>query len=227
MPIEATKMKRKKIRWTILILIGFVTGIALVCDRYVAHKATGRLYDDVDKVPRRKVGLILGTSPISTWSGGMNHYFDYRIKAGADLYKGGKVDWLVVSGGDYRSSGTGYDEPSAMRDSLVAMGVDSSRIILDYDGTRTLNSIAKMRCVYCQDSVTIVSQKFHNERALCQADYLGINAIGYNAATPARRKSKLRNRGREMLARVKLFVDMARGVHPEFKDSVKHDFTKQ
>jgi len=190
----------------------------ILCDRVVAWNASGQIYDNVDSVPHRKVGLILGTSPISTWSGKRNHYFDYRIKAGAGLYKAGKVDWLVVSGGDYRNSENGYDEPIAMRDSLMKQGVDSARIVLDYDGTRTLNSIAKIRDVYCQDSIIIISQKYHNERALYQAKHLGIDAIAFNAKTPGRRTSRWRNRGREVLARVKLFIDIIRGVHPDIKE---------
>lgn len=189
--------------------------VVLICDMYVANNAKGRIYNDVESLPHRKVGLILGTSPVSTWSGKRNHYFDYRIKAGAELYKAGKVDWLVVSGGDYRNTENGYNEPVAMRDSLIKQGVDSARIVLDYDGTRTLNSIAKMRDVYCQDSIIIISQKYHNERALYQAKHLGIDAIGFNAKTPGRRTSWWRNRGREMLARVKMFIDFLFGRKPD------------
>lgn len=75
-----------------------------VCDLTVARNARGRLYDNVDSIPHRKVGLILGTSPVSILTGKKNSYFINRIKAGAELYKAGKVDWLVGSGGDYRRS---------------------------------------------------------------------------------------------------------------------------
>ena len=216
--------KRKIIIWLFVIIVCLVA-IVLMCDIFVARNASGKTYTDVVSTPHRKVGLILGTSPISTWTGRKNYYFDYRIKAGADLYKAGKVDWLVVSGGDYRNTENGYDEPVAMRDSLMKQGVDSTRIILDYDGTRTLNSIAKMRDVYCQDSITIISQKYHNERALYQAKHLGIDAIAFNAKTPARRTSWWRNRGREVLARVKLFVDVACGLHTDIKEPIIRDFT--
>lgn len=216
---------RKIVLWGIAIIVALVALIAS-CYVIVTANASDRLFDDIKDIPHRKVGLILGTSPISTWSGTRNHYFDYRIKAGAELYKAGKVDWLVVSGGDYRKSENGYDEPIAMRDSLIKQGVDSARIVLDYDGTRTLNSIAKMRDVYCQDSITIISQKYHNERALYQAKHLGIDAIGFNAKTPGRRTSWLRNHGREVLARVKLFIDIIRGVHPDIKEPMIRDFTK-
>ena len=213
------------------ILIGLLSFLLLgifaviICDQIIAHTAESRLYCNVNSIHHRKVGVILGTSPISTWNGRRNYYFDYRIKAGAELYKAGKVDWLVVSGGDYRNTENGYDEPVAMRDSLMKLGVDSTRIILDYDGTRTLNSIAKMRDVYCQDSIIIISQKYHNERALYQAKHFGIDAIGFNAKTPERRTSWWRNRGREVLARVKLFIDVAQGLHPDIKESIIRDFT--
>lgn len=218
-------MRPKIVKGFILIAIIVVIAI-VVCDRMVNHAAKDRLYDSVEDVPHLKVGLVLGTSPISSWDGRRNYYFDHRIKAAADLYNAGKVDWLVVSGGDYRSSENGYDEPVAMRDSLIKQGVDSVRIILDYDGTRTLNSIAKMRDVYRQDSIVIISQEYHNERALYQAKHLGIDAIGFNAKTPGRRRSWLRNRGREVLARVKLFIDIVRGVQPDIKESMVSDFTK-
>lgn len=196
-----------------------------MCDVIVSRNAFGKTYDNVDSIPHRNVGMILGTSPISTWNGRRNYYFDHRIKAGVELYKAGKVDWVVVSGGDYRNTENGYDEPVAMRDSLIKQGVDSARIVLDYDGTRTLNSIAKMHDVYSQDSITIISQGYHNERALYQAKHLGIDAIGFNAKTPGKRTSWWRNRGREVLARVKLFIDVALGLHPDIKESIIRDFT--
>lgn len=218
-------MKKKIFISLLAIIILLIAGIIL-CDRLVDYEAKDRLYDKVEDVPHRKVGMVLGTSPISTWNGRRNYYFDHRIKAAAELYNAGKVDWLVVSGGDYRNTENGYDEPVAMRDSLMKQGVDSARIVLDYDGTRTLNSIAKMRDVYRQDSIIIISQKYHNERALYQAKHLGIDAIGFNAKTPGRRTSWWRNRGREVLARVKLFIDFARGKEPEIKEPMVSDFTQ-
>ena len=89
--------KRKIIIALTLTFSAFIVLIAL-CDIIVSINASGRTYDDADSIPHRRVGLILGTSPISTWNGRRNYYFDYRIQAGAELYKAGKVDWLVVSG---------------------------------------------------------------------------------------------------------------------------------
>ncbi|MDE7414422.1 MAG: YdcF family protein [Muribaculaceae bacterium] len=215
--------KRKILIWSLAIIVVCIAALAM-CDILVSKNATGKTYEEVKDIPHRKVGLILGTSPISIWTGRRSLYFDERIKAGAELYKAGKVDWLVVSGGDYRNTENGFDEPVAMRDSLMKQGVDSTRIVLDYDGTRTLNSMVKMRDVYCQDSIVIISQEYHNERALYQAKHLGIEAIAFNAKTPGCRTSWWRNRGREVLARVKLFIDVARGLHPDIKESDETGF---
>lgn len=216
--------QRKTIIWLLAVITICILGMVL-CDQLVASYAKDRLYDAATNIPHRKVGLILGTSPISTRNGRRNYYFDLRIRAGAELFKAGKIDWLVVSGGDYRKTENGYDEPVAMRDSLMKQGVDSAHIILDYDGVRTINSIAKMRNVYCQDSIIIISQKYHNERALYQAKHLGIDAIGFNAETPGQRTAWWYNRSREILARVKLFIDIALGLNPDIKESIVRDFT--
>lgn len=97
-----------------IILLCVIVAVMVVCDRMVNHTAKDRLYDSVEDVPHRKVGLVLGTSPISTWNGRRNYYFDHRIKAAADLYNAGKVDWLVVSGGDYRNTENGYPKMIAI-----------------------------------------------------------------------------------------------------------------
>ena len=110
----------RKILFSLLFTILLSLGVVACCDVIISRTSKAQLYDDVATLPHRKVGLILGTSPISTWNGRRNYYFAHRIKAGAELYKAGKVDWLVVSGGDYRNTENGYDEPVAMRDSLIS-----------------------------------------------------------------------------------------------------------
>ncbi|MCC8037629.1 MAG: YdcF family protein [Bacteroidales bacterium] len=193
-----------------------------VCYWVVSRAAEGMMYEAVENVPSRKVAVVLGTSPVSTWNGRRNRYFDSRIRAAADLYRAKKVERIIVSGGDYTSEkgyrdNPGYDEPQAMRDSLVKLGVLPVHIVLDYDGTTTMRSLAKLRDVYHVDSVIIISQQYHNERALYQAQRLGIDAIAYNAPTPGG-ASWLRNRARECLARIKTVFNRPSSF--EFTDTV-------
>ena len=202
-----------------VIVAGIVVIIA--CYVFIVVKASGKTYDIITDVPHRNVGLLLGTSP-RTPEDEPNYYFINRITATAELYETGKIDKVIASGGDYSSrSGGGYNELVAMRDSLVAHGVPDSVIILDYDGTRTLNSIVKVKEVYGEDCITLISQKYHNERAIYLASQNGINAIGYNAKPSHIISKRIKNEGREFLARVKLFVDIIMGKKPKFETTEK------
>ncbi len=198
----------KKLLISLVVVVTVLLGI-FAWDTYITRSAKGKLFDEITEIPHRKAGLVLGTSPVSYWNGRKNYYFVYRMQAAARLYKAGKVDKLIVSGGDYRETEkNGYDEPKEMRDALMKLGVPRSKIIMDYDGQRTINSISNLKEKYGYESITIISQKFHNERALFQARRKGIDAIAYNARTPENTKSWRRNRGREVLARFKMFFEI-------------------
>ena len=200
-------MKKRIILSVSLILGVLVIGLCL-CYGLVSWNASGRTYNDVKDIPHNKYALLLATSPITP--GGLhNFYFDNRIKATDELYKAGKIDYIIASGGDYtKDHKFGCDEPAAIRDSLVARGIPEDRIILDYDGTRTLNSIIKAKQVYKLDSVTLISQKYHNERAIYLSDNNDIYAIGYNAAPSHIRRTRIKNTVREIFARPKMFLDI-------------------
>ncbi len=203
-------MKPLKTIWNlVLTLAAFAIVGVLVCDWMVSRGADGRIYNNVDSVPERQYGVVLGTSPVSDVTHRRNLSFERRVMAARDLYMAHKVDMLIVSGGDYTDQG-GYDEPKAMRDTLLQMGVKSDDIVMDYDGERTIQSVANVRDKYDADSVTIISQAYHCERALYQAEHLGVDAIGYAAETPYGRTSMagLRNGAREYVARVRMFIDL-------------------
>ena len=174
-----------------------------------------------------RYGLLLGTSPV-TPRGTHNINFDNRIKAAAELYHACKVRYIIASGGDYRRDAEGNavlygcDEPRQMQRALIAAGVDSTHIILDYEGTRTLYSVAKACKVYGLDSVVIVSQDYHNRRAIRQADHYGLYAVGYNATPSPEAGNVVRNTLRETLARVKLYIDMWFGNEPQFVSTPDH-----
>lgn len=137
-----------------------------------------------------------------------------------------KIEYIIASGGNYTSDKNnphGCDEPAAIRDSLIARGIPAKRIILDYQGTRTLNSIVKAKEVYNLDSLTLISQKYHNERAIRLADHYGLHAIGYNAAPSPILSSRIKNALREFAARVKLVFDLMFGEKLAFEKDVYPD----
>lgn len=211
------KKSKKVALWVVAVGLVSVLLIIAVCYLAVVWNASGRTFDDVADVPHNKVGILLATSPV-TPEGKFNYHFVNRIKAADELYKAGKVDYIIASGGDYRQTHKyGCDEPKAILDSLTARGIPSERIVLDYEGTRTLNSIAKAKQVYGIDSLTLISQKYHNERAIYLADEYGIKTVGYNAEPTPIFLNRVKNTMREYLARVKMFLDLAFGIGPVFE----------
>lgn len=196
------EMKRK----TKTIILGFVSipVVAVVlAGVLVQHAARGRTYEELAGVPHRKVGLVLGCSRRLS-DGSPNSFFVNRMQAAADLLMAGKVDYLLVSG-DNRTRR--YNETRDMRKALIKLGVPANRVVCDYAGFRTLDSIVRAEKVFGQASLTIISQKFHNERAIFIAQHKGIDAIGFNAREVETSDSFL-TRCREQLARVKTILDV-------------------
>lgn len=181
----------------------------LFCNYRITGYAKGRIFRDTTLIPYNKVGLLLGTSP-RVRSGKSNPYFDNRIAAAAALYEAGKVKYILISGDNRRHN---YNEPQAMKDSLLKRGVPKEALVLDFAGLRTLDSVVRSKEIFGQDSVTVISQQFHNERAIFLARHYGIHAIGYNAKDVDIQQG-FKTQVRELLARVKVYVDFFTSKQP-------------
>jgi len=123
-----------------------VLGVVLLgwlAERKMERKAAADSTSDIAQAHALKVALVLGTAPIGP-EGGPNRYLVYRLDAAADLWKAGKVKYLLVSGNRDGS----YDEPTAMRDGLIKRGVPAEAIYRDFAGYRTRAfGAARPRCV--------------------------------------------------------------------------------
>ncbi len=168
----------------------------------------------INKLPNEKVGLVLGTSK-SLKNGNKNPYFFYRIEAAEELFKSGKIDYIIVSGDN---SSQYYNEPEDMQTELIARGIPKTKIFLDFAGLRTLDSVVRAKEIFGQNSYLIISQRFHNERAVFLAQKKGIEAYGYNAKD-VNKKAGFKTNLREYFARVKVFWDLFFGVDPKFSGS--------
>ena len=204
-------MKKKIIKICALV-IGIVAvaclALILICNQIVVNNADGKVFFDIDSIKNNQVGLLLGTTPQARFDRITNYFFIYRIDAAEQLYKAGKIEKILISGDE--NSLDGVNETECMRDSLVARGVPASAIILDGKGYRTICSIINANKVYGLKRFTIISQKFHNERAIYQAEHLGLdveNIQAYNAKDPKSRRAYLTTI-REYFARVKMFMDL-------------------
>ena len=194
--------------WTMSVFAVVCLALMLICNQMVVNNAEGKVFADIDSIRYNKVGLLLGTTPQARFDRITNYFFIYRIDAAEQLYKARKIEKILVSGDE--NSLDGVNETKCMRDSLVARGILAKDIILDGKGYRTINSIINANKVYGLKSFTIISQKFHNERAIYQAEHLGLdieNIQVYNAKDPKSRRAYLTTI-REYFARVKMFLDL-------------------
>lgn len=181
-------------------------------DIYISVSGAGSTTGRIEDLPYNRCGLLLGTSRFRA-DGTANPFFTNRIEAAAGLYRAGKIDYIIATGDN---SDRRYNEPRAMFAELVGRGVPAGKIFLDYAGFRTLDSIVRAREIFGQESFTVISQRFHNERAVYIARHYGIDATGFNAED-CDDSGWIKVRLREVLARFRAFIDLhVTGEQPRF-----------
>lgn len=201
----------KKLKRLLVIGVAVCFLFLLFANYRVNSSTRAQLYTNIEEVPHNKVGLLLGTSKYLK-SGNRNLFFEYRIEAAVALFEAGKIEDLVVSG----DNGTmNYNEPLDMKDELVKRGIPAHKIYLDYAGFRTYDSVYRMNAVFGQANFTIISQEFHNQRALYIANALELRAIGFNAQNVSSSDGFFTH-FREKFARVKVLLDLLVHKEPRF-----------
>jgi SanA protein len=204
-------MQKVKSKWFIwlkrIVLVGLgclLLGVALIGYTYytASWASRGKLFDDVAKVPAAKVGLVFGTS--DRYKGRENKYFRYRINAAVEVWNAGKVETLIVSGDNREED---YNEPEKMKAALIEAGVPKERIVCDYAGLRTLDSVVRAKKIFGASTILVISQKFQNERAIYIAKANEMKAYGYNAQD-VQFDAGFKTKVREIGARVKMWLDV-------------------
>lgn len=183
-----------------LVVADFVIAGAFAANLAINRAAKNKTYSDIGRIPHRRVGLVLGC-PERLSDGRFNLFFQARVRAAAELYRQGKVDYLLASGD---KSTPGDDEPADLKRELVRQGVPGEKIYLDYAGFSTLDSVFRAKDLFDGNEITIISQEFQNQRAIFIANHAGLDAIGFNADDVF----SVRNVLRESLARVKAGLDV-------------------
>jgi SanA protein len=187
-----------------------VLGVALVMglfifqiNKNVQMVAEGKVFTNTVDIPKNMVGLLLGTSK-KTLGGQVNFFYEARLEATKELYKSGKIDKVLISGDN---STKYYSEPQDMKEDLIKRGIPENKIFLDYAGFRTLDSIIRAEKIFGLQKYTIITQKFHCERALYIAERQQHQAVCFSAkGMPG--ISGYRVIAREKLARVKAWIDL-------------------
>ncbi|WP_258099058.1 SanA/YdcF family protein [Marinoscillum pacificum] len=177
----------------------------------IEKSARNNTYQAASEIPSNKVGLVLGTSKYLQ-NGNINLYFKYRIDATVTLFEEGKIAFVLVSGDNGNKD---YDEPTDFKNELINRGIPEDKIYLDYAGFRTLDSVVRAKEIFGQTNLTIISQRFHNERAIYLAEHFNISAIGFNAKD-VNYNYGFKTRIREYFARTKAVLDVIFSVDPKF-----------
>ena len=169
----------------------------------VEQQNHGALFENTAELPHRHVALVLGCAPI-LGRGWANPYFVNRMEAAAAVFKAGKADYLLVSGDNHT---TEYDEPTAMKEALMRLGVPEERIALDYAGFSTSDSVLRANLIFGLTDFSIISQRDHALRAIYIARHHHLDAVAYAAKDiPARYGWRISLR--EAFARVRTVLDV-------------------
>ena len=169
------KMHKRLVVWSSVFLLALLismTAANILISSYAIYTT-----DSLREIKPAYCAILLGTSK---WlkGGRRNLYYQYRIVAAAELYSSGKCKKIIVSGDNATMQ---YNEPMTMKRDLVQMGVKWDDVICDYAGFRTLDSIIRFKEIFGQKEGIVVSQQFHNTRAVYIGRSYGIELHGYNA----------------------------------------------
>ncbi len=163
------------IYWTVLTVI-FIAFVFLVLPRIItALYSYSRTYT-IDQAPIQRVAIVFGAG---LWrDGSPTPVLRDRVGTAAELYFGGKVEKLLMSGDNSYET---YNEPGAMREYALALGVPDDAIVLDYAGRRTYDTCYRAKEIFGIRKAILVTQSFHLPRALYVCNMLGIDSVGVPA----------------------------------------------
>ena len=172
---------------TIIMILGLIillTVLVLIVPRTLTRAyANSRLFDP-ENAPIESVAIVFGAGLYR--NGAPTPVLRDRVATAASLYQSGKVDKLLMSGDNSTPS---HNEPGAMRDYALGLGISEDDIILDYAGRRTYDTCYRARDIFNLNSAILVTQSFHLPRAIYTCNQLGVSAIGVPADLRQYRRS--------------------------------------
>lgn len=158
-------------------LIGVLT-IAVI-NRYVRSQTGSKIQKSMTEIPSeepKRIAIVFGARVLD--GGEPSHTLYDRVLTAAELYRVGRVKKLLMSGD---RQGDNYDEPAAMKKLAIGLGVAESDIVLDNDGKRTFDTCYRAREIFDVKKAVLVTQDYHQPRALYLCNSLGVDSIGITA----------------------------------------------
>jgi SanA protein len=174
--------RRHTVRFARWLATGVVLAVLFVggTNAWVRATVRGRAYASMDTLPARAIAIVPG-APTSRQQ--VKAALKGRLEGALSLYRSGRARAILVSGID-----TARDpETSAMRHWLEQNGVPTRDIMSDSQGTRTRETMYRAMHTYSIDQAIVCTERLAMPRALFLANQNGIDAIGYELASPLSR----------------------------------------
>lgn len=162
--------------WRAFLITVAVCLTGLVLPRFLTSLMAWNNIYSVENAPSERAAIIFGAG--LRRDGTPTAVLRDRVETGVNLYFDGKVEKLLMSGDN---SLVEYNEPEAMRQYAISLGVPEQDIVLDYAGRRTYDTCYRAKSIFGLESALLVTQKFHLPRALFLCNVLGVKATGVEA----------------------------------------------
>jgi SanA protein len=196
--------KVRKFLWRFTSILGLLALFILFVPKLFIQLYAALHTYTVDTVPATRVAIVFGAG--LRRDGTPTAILRDRVETAVQLYQQGKVDKLLMSG-DNRF--VEYNEPEAMRQYALELGIPDEDIVLDYAGRRTYDTCYRANAIFQVDSAILVTQSFHLPRALFLCNAFGVQSAGVEANnTYFRKVSRLYWNTRELFATAQAVWDV-------------------
>jgi len=170
----------------VILYIGAASLLALVVTRLVVSLHVRTRIFSVEDAPSKPVAIVFGAG--LRRDGQPTSVLQDRVATAAELYFDGKVEVLLMSG-DNRY--VDYNEPNAMKEYAVSLGVPEEDIVLDFAGRRTYDTCYRAQAIFGVEEAILVTQRYHLPRALYTCNTLGLPSVGVAADQRSYRQAAL------------------------------------
>jgi len=163
-----------------LLVIGLAGLFAIyLINRHIHSVSGAKLQTSITEIPVEnppRIAIVFGAK---VWDDKSPSPVLYdRIVTAVELYRAGRVEKILMSGDNPSEN---YDEPTAMKQVAIRLGVPEENVILDFAGRRTYDTCYRAREIFDVRKAILVTQAFHQARALYLCNDLGVNSIGITA----------------------------------------------